>query len=116
MPLITQGCGRRLGPFPPDQHSPLLIEGDLLGIDELDFEVLQILIVEVEAPFERSIGYAPLALEQVEHLGQDVIKRHRLPSLLTRELTPSGAAATLSISTGTLPYSPIHLLLIPFPH
>ena len=51
-------------PVPADQHSTLLVDGNLLGLDELDFEVLQILIVEVEETFKRSIGYAPLALER----------------------------------------------------
>jgi hypothetical protein len=52
----------------PDQHVTVLVDGDALGLDELGFQVLQVLVVEIEAAFERTIGDPPLALEQLEHL------------------------------------------------
>jgi len=52
----------------------------LLGVNEFGLEILDVAVVEVEAAFERPIGDAPLALEQVEDLGQDVIIRHALSS------------------------------------
>ena len=53
----------------PDQHLPRLIPGELLRLDEFGLEILEVVVVEVEAPFERPIGHPPLALQQVEHTG-----------------------------------------------
>jgi hypothetical protein len=52
----------------PYQHFTVFVDGQALGLDELGFQVLQVLVVKVEAAFERTIGSPPLALEQLEHL------------------------------------------------
>src|SRR5215475_3926217 len=64
----------------PDQYFALLVNGEALGVDEFGLEVFEVLIVEPKAAFERPIGHASLALQQVEDLGQDFVKRHTCSS------------------------------------
>ena len=70
--------GRRWRPRcpSPDQDVPSLVAGKFLCFDEFGFEVFEVLIIEVEASFEGPIRDAPLALEHVNHTGQDFVKRH----------------------------------------
>jgi hypothetical protein len=42
----------------PDEHSALLINGETLGGDELGFQVLKHLVIQIELAFERPIGHA----------------------------------------------------------
>jgi len=50
-----------------------------LGVDNFGLQILEVRVVEGESPFERSIGHAFLALEQVEYLGEYFIERHGRP-------------------------------------
>jgi hypothetical protein len=49
-----------------------------LALDELGFEVFQIVIVETELPFQSPIGHPAAAPEQVHDLVEQGIKVHRL--------------------------------------
>jgi len=60
----------------PDQHFAVLVHGEALGFDDLRLQVFKVIVVEREAALEGTIGDTPLALQKVERLGQDVVKRH----------------------------------------
>ena len=47
----------------------------MFGLDNLVPESCQMLVVEPKPDLERAIGQPLLTLEQVEHLGQDLVKR-----------------------------------------
>jgi hypothetical protein len=40
------------------------------------FQVVEVVVVNVKPSFQRPIGHPPLALEQVENLGEEVIEGH----------------------------------------
>src|SRR5882724_4861962 len=63
----------------PDQDFVLLVDGHPLGVNEFGLEILQVLVVEVEAAFERPIGDPSLALEQIAGLGEDLVECHDYP-------------------------------------
>jgi hypothetical protein len=60
----------------PHQHFTLLINGKPLPLDELKREVLQLLRVEVELPFERAVGQTSSTLEHGDRLVQHLFKAH----------------------------------------
>jgi hypothetical protein len=64
----------------PDQDVAILINGHLLGLNELDFEIVEGVIVQVELPFERAIGYAASPLEHGQGLIHNLLEGHRRPS------------------------------------
>ena len=65
---LQRGWGRR-GVSRPDQHFAIFVAGQALGVDELGLEILEVLVVERKASFERPIGHASLVPEEVEDLG-----------------------------------------------
>jgi hypothetical protein len=79
--LYTQRClaravwragGRVLGDArlsSPDQHSVLLIQRDVLGVDEFVLRRVKIRGVEVEPDFQGPVRHPPLSLEEVAGLG-----------------------------------------------
>ena len=64
----------------PDQDVAILINGHLLGLDELDLEIVEGVIVQVELPFERAIGHAASTLEHGQGLVHNLLEGHRRPS------------------------------------
>src|SRR5262249_52668413 len=64
----------------PDQDPAVLIDRQSFGIDEFFLERLQVVVVQMEANFERPIGKPLLPLEQFLYLGQEFVKRHAPPS------------------------------------
>jgi hypothetical protein len=54
-----------------------------LCLDDLFLEILKISVIQVELPFQRPIGYPPLALEQRTHLLHNLVKFHSLLSATT---------------------------------
>jgi hypothetical protein len=70
-------CGHVAG---PDQDVAILINGHLLGLDELDLEIVEGVIVQVELPFERAIGHAASTVEHGQGLVHNLLEGHRRPS------------------------------------
>src|SRR6516165_7830487 len=70
--------------LPPVCHLPLRLMrslcGQMFGVDEVVFEVFQIIIIQCEPPFEDTIGDALLLLQQLKHVCQDRIVVHYRPS------------------------------------
>src|SRR5262245_3375114 len=75
-----RGPGRRW-PAGPHKHSTVFIDSEALGLNKFSFQVLDILVVQVKAALERSVGHPILAPEQIEHLRQDLVKCHNQFSL-----------------------------------
>jgi hypothetical protein len=53
----------------PDQHSVILIQRDVLGVDELVLQRVKIRVVEVEPDFQCPVRHPPLSLEELADLG-----------------------------------------------
>jgi hypothetical protein len=52
----------------PGQDGSLLIDGYPFRVNALRFQIFEIVLIQVKAPFERTIGYSLLSLEQVKYL------------------------------------------------
>src|SRR5262249_40147177 len=64
----------------PHEYLPL-INRELHGLDEFRLEILQVIIIKGEPSFQGSVRHPALALEQLYHLRQDLIKgAHRISS------------------------------------
>ncbi len=90
--------GRRWRPSSgprPDQHFAIFVHGEALGLDDLRLQVFEVVVIKCEAALERAIGDAPLALEEVERLGEDFVERHLLPRCLRIENVRRGTARSL---------------------
>src|SRR5262249_50384704 len=78
----------------PDEDPATFIAGDLLGVDELILEPFEVRVIEGEAQHERARGDPTLALQQVDDLGQKLIKRHTCPSTSARGPPPGVVIST----------------------
>jgi hypothetical protein len=47
-----------------------------MNVEQLLLEVFKVLVIQIKPSFQRPIGHTPLALEQVEDLGEKVIEGH----------------------------------------
>ncbi len=65
--------GGRPGPY---QHCATLVDRDLLGLDKLGLEIFEVVIIEIELPFEGTIGHAASTLEHGNGLIQKLLKGH----------------------------------------
>jgi hypothetical protein len=65
----------------PDQHSVVLIHGELQHLDDFSGEILEVSVVELKLALEGTIRDTPPALEHGDRLVEDLLKGHRLPSL-----------------------------------
>ena len=94
----------------PDQDSAVLINGETLRLDKFRLQVGEVVVVELEAPFQRTIGDPPLALEESNNFRQDVVKLHRCLSacllLLPRGRYNSHRALLVLYPLGTRPSWP----------
>jgi hypothetical protein len=82
----------------PDQDSAILIYGQLFGVNEIFLEVLQQVVIELEAAFEDAVGEALLLLEEGENLGQDGIIIHYRPSICDRAASAWGSQKPMSLA------------------
>src|SRR4029453_7292578 len=64
----------------PHQHLAIFIHSLVFRLDNFVFERFEVVIIQVEAELESSIGYTSLALKQMEYLRQELLKCHRRPS------------------------------------
>ena len=70
----------------------------MFGVDEVVFEVFQIIIIQCEPPFEDTIGDALLLLQQLKHLCQDRIVVHYRPSICASTASVWGSQNVISIA------------------
>ena len=77
-----RGCGDhdRHGVARPDQHAPILINGEPLALNEFGLQVLKTIVIQVELALERSIRQTPSALQEGNRLIEEFLKGHRCPS------------------------------------
>src|ERR1051326_124711 len=68
-------CGGRCAGHPtgPDEYTAVFIHRQLFGVDEVFLEILQVIIIQSEPPFEDTIGQTLLPLKQLKNLRQDRI-------------------------------------------
>jgi hypothetical protein len=52
-----------------------------MHVEDFILQVVEVVVIEVEASFQRTIGYTSLTFKQFECLGEDFIEGHRPPSL-----------------------------------
>ena len=63
----------------PDQDGVVLVGSQLLGLDDLDLEVFQVLLIQAEPPPQGAVGHPALATQYLHHLGQHLLKCHACP-------------------------------------
>jgi hypothetical protein len=85
----------------PDQHSAVFIDCYPFGIDEVCLEIFDVLVVQCEAALQHTIRHPPLALQQLPHLDQGLLKGHRLSSFIQLSLIGSAVAARASARKGS---------------
>src|SRR2546430_10289644 len=68
-------CGGASTPS-PHQHGAVLIDGKVLDLGELVFEVPQERVVERKLALEGTVGHPAVLLEHCNRLAQDIIERH----------------------------------------
>src|SRR6516225_11485363 len=88
-------CGRVAA---PDQHLPRLVYGQALGLEELIFQRLQGLIVQLELHLERAVRHPAATAEKVHHLVQYLVKVHHRPSTCARAASVCGSQKVISIA------------------
>ena len=70
----------RGGGADPDEHSPVVVLGAVLDVNEFLLEQGQAVLVQRELHLEGTIGHPPMPLEQHEDLVEHLIERHDGPS------------------------------------
>lgn len=76
-PFLGGRWGRRGGSlFCPDQNAAVFVAGELFRLDQFDFHVVEVRVIQVEPPLERPVRDTPLALEHRDDLGQELFKGH----------------------------------------
>jgi hypothetical protein len=65
----------------PHQHSAIVVDRKVVDLDQLLFEDLKSLLIQMELELERTVGHASTALEHGDRLVEDLLKGHGQPSL-----------------------------------
>ena len=76
-PLLGGGWRRRgRSLFCPDENAAIFVAGELFRLDQFDFHVVEVGVIEVEPTLERPVRDTPLALEHLDNVSQELFKRH----------------------------------------
>jgi hypothetical protein len=59
----------------PHETSTLVVSHGM-HVEEFILQVVEVVVIEVEASFQRTIRYPSLAFEEVDDLGKNVIEGH----------------------------------------
>jgi hypothetical protein len=59
----------------PHETSPLVVS-HWMHVKEFILQVVEVVVIEVKASFQRTIGHTSLAFEEVDDLGENVIEGH----------------------------------------
>ena len=60
----------------PDQHSVVLVHGELEYLDDFGFQVIEIGVVQLKLASESAIRYPTATLKYVENVVQDLLEGH----------------------------------------
>jgi hypothetical protein len=63
----------------PDQDAAVFVAGELFRLDQFDFHIFEVCLIQVKPTLERPVRDPPLALEHRDDLGQDLFKGHGWP-------------------------------------
>src|SRR5215831_1243686 len=75
-----RGCGGRRSPPHPDQDFAVLVNGESLALNDFGLQILEVGVIQIELPFEGTVGHAAAALEHGNGLVQKLLKCHLPPS------------------------------------
>ena len=73
---VAEGGGRVAR---PDEDPAVLIHRDASCLDEFRFQIVEVVVVEIELALEGTIREALILLEPVNNLCQDLFEGHSLP-------------------------------------
>jgi hypothetical protein len=71
----------------PHETSTLIVSY-WIHVEELILQVVEVGVIEVEASFQRTIGYPSLALQEVDDLGKNFIEGHGCSSTALASAVP----------------------------
>ena len=60
----------------PHQHAAIVVDRKVVDLDQLLFEDLKSLLIQMELERERAVGHASTALEHGDRLVEDLLKGH----------------------------------------
>jgi hypothetical protein len=76
---VLPGCGGAAPwwqPLRPDENAAVFVVGELFRLDQFNFHVFEVRVIEVEPTLERPVRDTPLTLEHLDDVGQELFKRH----------------------------------------
>jgi hypothetical protein len=76
---LIRCCGGPCTIASPHETSTLVIS-HWVHVEDFILQVVEVVVIKVEASFQRTVRYSPLAFEEVNDLGENVIEGHRRPS------------------------------------
>src|SRR4029450_653856 len=91
---LSGWCARPCDGTRPDQAFALVIE-DGMHVEQFFPENIQVLVIQVEPHLQGAIRHPALALEERNHLCEDVVKGHAAPPLISLT-TPSHLVSRVS--------------------
>jgi hypothetical protein len=95
-------CGHGIGGARPDEDPPVLLHRDASHLDEFGFQIVEVIVVEIELALEGTIREALVLMEPVANLCEDLFEGHRCPSAPRIALQYAFPGAYLTrTSTGT---------------
>ena len=63
-------------PAPPRRECGSFVAGELFCLDQFDFHIFEVRVIQAEPTLERPVRDTPLALEHLDDVGQDLFKGH----------------------------------------
>jgi hypothetical protein len=96
---LRAGVGLRRGRCSrPDEDFTCIIDGQSFGIDEVVFEDVQEVVIDLELELENTVGHTTLALQQLYGLGTEGGKVHHCPSTCASAASVSGSQKVMSMA------------------
>ena len=84
--------------LPPRRGLYLFIDGQSFGIDEVVFEDVQEVVIDLELELEDTVGNTALALQQLYGLGTEGRKVHHRPSTCASAASVSGSQKVIAMA------------------
>ena len=76
---LGRGSGDFVGTFDvtsPDESPPFVVSY-WMHVEEFILQIVEVVVIKVEASFQRTIGHPSLAFEEVDDLRKNFIEGHR---------------------------------------
>jgi hypothetical protein len=82
----------------PHQDFALLIHCELSGVDKFGFQIIDVVVIQIELPLESPVGHPSMALQQRDHLFQHFVKGHGRPSTHASPASAWGSQKVMSMA------------------